>query len=149
MEPVHSATISVNESEPLDLSEFDFLIEFETCNGDNELLSGEVYKARYRYHTNEAQALADEIIDINEFFYRATINVDIPDYVEIINVTEETKDLSNWTIETGSGEHNLNQFNIELLPQSLILCSLSPSIAFDKSTLINSNFKSSSLILLT
>ena len=63
----------------------------------------------------------DVEVAINEFFYRATINVDIPDYVEIINVTEETKDLSNWTIETGSGEHNLNQFNIELLPQSLIL----------------------------
>ena len=60
------------KSEPLDLSEFDFLIEFETCNGNIELLSGEVYKARYRYHTAEGQALADEIIDINEFFYRVS-----------------------------------------------------------------------------
>ena len=58
---------------------------------------------------------------INEFFYKPTINVDIPDYVEIINVTQETKDLSNWTIETGSGIYDLSQFNIELLPQSLIL----------------------------
>ena len=47
------------KSSPIDVSEFDVVIEFETCNATTELLSGTIYLARVRYRP----------FDIDDFMY--------------------------------------------------------------------------------
>ena len=57
-------------SEPIDVSEFDFVVEFEVCGEEDNFFDKTIYKLNYRYHTENASNLIDEIIDINEFFNR-------------------------------------------------------------------------------
>jgi hypothetical protein len=60
------------KSETIDVSEFGTVLEFETCAPTSDLLSGKIHKARLRHKSADADKLADEILDINEFFFRAT-----------------------------------------------------------------------------
>lgn len=61
-------------SEPIDVSEFDFLVEFEVCGKEDNFFDKTIYKLNYRYHTENASILIDEILDINEFFNRVRGN---------------------------------------------------------------------------
>ena len=56
------------KSTPIDVSEFDFVIEFETCNSTTELLSGTLYLARVRYNPYEIDEYVDEFLDIQKFY---------------------------------------------------------------------------------
>lgn len=61
-------------SEPIDVSEFDFVVEFEVCGKENNFFDKTIYKLNYRYHTENASTLIDEILDINEFLNRVRGN---------------------------------------------------------------------------
>lgn len=60
------------KSDPVNVSEFGMVLEFETCNATNELLSGRISKVRFRWKATDADKLVDEILDINEYFFRVT-----------------------------------------------------------------------------
>jgi len=57
------------ESMPIDVSEFDFVIEFETCNSTNELLSGTINRVRFRQNPSDIDEFVDEFLDIQEYWY--------------------------------------------------------------------------------
>ena len=57
------------KSMPIDVSEFDFVMEFETCNSTTELLSGTINLARVRYNPSEVDEYVDEFLDIQKFYY--------------------------------------------------------------------------------
>ena len=61
-------------SEPIDVSEFDFVVEFEVCGLEDNFFDKTIYKLNYRYHTENASDLIDEVLDINEFFNRVRGN---------------------------------------------------------------------------
>ena len=63
------------KSNPVNVSEFDFVAEYEVCAGSKSFFEGLIYKINYRYHTDEVQMLMDEILDINEFFNTVRGNV--------------------------------------------------------------------------
>ena len=68
------------ESTPIDVSEFDFVIEFETCNSTNELLSGTINRIRFRQNPSDVDAFVDEFLDIQKYFF------------DIYNKSGETKE---------------------------------------------------------
>lgn len=55
-------------SEPVDVSEFDFVAEYEVCGDAENFFNNTIYKLNYRYHTSDAQYLVEEILDTNAFF---------------------------------------------------------------------------------
>ena len=55
-------------SEPVDVSEFDFVVEYEVCGDAENFFNNTLYKTNYRYHTSDTEELVDEILDINAFF---------------------------------------------------------------------------------
>jgi hypothetical protein len=62
-------------SKPIDVSEFDFVIEFWTCNSSNKLLSGKIDRVRYSYqpreevnYRSELEVFVDEFIGIQKYF---------------------------------------------------------------------------------
>ena len=57
------------KSAPIDVSEFDFVIEFETCNSTTKLLSGTINLARVRYNPSDIDMYVDEFLDIQKFYY--------------------------------------------------------------------------------
>ena len=57
------------KSTPIDVSEFDFVIEFETCNSTTELLSGTINLARVRYNPSDIDEYVDEFLGIQKFYY--------------------------------------------------------------------------------
>ena len=57
------------KSTPIDVSEFDFVIEFETCNSTTELLTGTINLARVRYNPSDIDEFVDEFLDIQKFYY--------------------------------------------------------------------------------
>ena len=57
------------KSTPIDVSEFDFVLEFETCNSTNELLSGTINLARMRHNPSDIDDYVDEFLDIQKFYY--------------------------------------------------------------------------------
>ena len=57
------------KSTPIDVSEFDFVLEFETCNSTNELLSGTINLARVRHNPSDIDDYVDEFLDIQKFYY--------------------------------------------------------------------------------
>tara|TARA_B100000953_G_C17916358_1_gene389296 strand:+ start:224 stop:790 length:567 start_codon:yes stop_codon:yes gene_type:complete len=57
------------ESVPIDVSEFDFVIEFETCNSTNELLSGTINRVRFRHNPSNVDEFVDEFLDVQKFYY--------------------------------------------------------------------------------
>ena len=54
-------------SEPVDVSEFNFVAEYEVCGDAENFFNNTIYKLNYRYHTSDAQDLVEEILDINAF----------------------------------------------------------------------------------
>jgi len=54
-------------SEPVDVSEFGFVAEYEVCGDAENFFNNTIYKLNYRYHTSDAQDLVEEILDINAF----------------------------------------------------------------------------------
>jgi hypothetical protein len=58
------------KSETIDVSEYGSVLEFETCAPTNDLLSGRIHKARFRHKVSDADKLVDELLDINEFFFK-------------------------------------------------------------------------------
>ena len=69
--------LSNNErkSKPIDVSEFDFVIEFWTCNSSNKLLSGTIDRVRYSYQPRDEgsyrsalDVFVDEFLDIQKYF---------------------------------------------------------------------------------
>lgn len=58
------------KSEPIDVTDLETVIEFETCDPTNELLSGKIYKARFRHNPSDVATTMEEIIDINKFLVR-------------------------------------------------------------------------------
>ena len=63
------------KSKPIDVSEFDFVIEFWTCNSSNKLLSGTIDRVRYSYQPRDEgsyrsalDVFVDEFLDIQKYF---------------------------------------------------------------------------------
>jgi hypothetical protein len=63
------------KSKPIDVSEFDFVIEFWTCNSSNKLLSGTIDRVRYSYQPRDEgsyrsalESFLDEFLDIQKYF---------------------------------------------------------------------------------
>lgn len=56
-------TESERVSDPIDVQNLDVVMEFEMCDSSADLLSGTVYLARVRYHTNDSNRLASEIVE--------------------------------------------------------------------------------------
>jgi hypothetical protein len=85
------------ESDPIEVSKIQTVIEFEMCNSTEELLTGKIYKARFRYHPfpedeNSIQELMEELIEINKYLVsvagdvRITREVDEFSYVSAHNI---------------------------------------------------------------
>ena len=101
--------LSNNEmkSKPIDVSEFDFVIEFWTCNSTNELLSGTIDRVRYSYqpesdssgYSSSLEFFLDEFLDIQKYFNdswgsnRNVIEATIDKYV--VTTKGSTKDIPN------------------------------------------------------
>lgn len=62
-------------SEPVDVSEFNFVVGFGVCPGSDDYFDGAVYQVDFRYHTEVADTLIKEILDINEFINRDLVNI--------------------------------------------------------------------------
>ena len=63
------------KSKPINVSEFDFVIEFWTCNSTNKLLSGSIDRVRYSYqprgdgnYQSALEDFVDEFLDIQKYF---------------------------------------------------------------------------------
>ena len=64
------------KSKPINVSEFDFVIEFWTCNSTNELLSGTIDRVRYSYqpesdssgYSSSLEFFLDQFLDIQKYF---------------------------------------------------------------------------------
>ena len=95
------------ESEPLDLSEFNFVVGFEVCPNSANFFDGRVYKVNYRYHTDESDILIDEILDINEFFNRVSGSVQP-------SIVSSTKDDLVTVYTMGVGNYSSVEFRVTL-----------------------------------
>ena len=84
-------------SEPVNVSEFDFVVEYEVCSGPKSFFESPIYKLNYRYHTDKASTLMDEILDINEFFNRVRGNTN----PRIVSSTKENL-ITNYSLGIGS-----------------------------------------------
>ena len=63
------------KSKPINVSEFDFVIEFWTCNSTNKLLSGSIDRVRYSYQPRDdgsyrsaLEVFVDEFLHIQKYF---------------------------------------------------------------------------------
>ena len=63
------------KSKPINVSEFDFVIEFWTCNSSNKLLSGTIDRVRYSYQPRDdgsyrsaLEVFVDEFLHIQKYF---------------------------------------------------------------------------------
>ena len=101
--------LSNNErtSKPIDVSEFDFVIEFWTCNSTNELLSGTIDRVRYSYqpesdssgYSSSLEFFLDQFLDIQKYLNdswgsnRNVIEATIDKYV--VTTKGSTKNIPN------------------------------------------------------
>ena len=63
------------KSKPINVSEFDFVIEFWTCNSSSKLLSGTIDRVRYSYQPRDdgnyrsaLEVFVDEFLSIQKYF---------------------------------------------------------------------------------
>ena len=84
-------------SEPVDVSEFDFVAEYEVCGDAENFFNNTIYKLNYRYHTSDAQDLVDEILDINAFFNKVR-----GDTQPVIVESTETSLVTSYLLGIGS-----------------------------------------------
>lgn len=73
-------------SEPVDVSEFYFVVEYEVCGNAENFFNDKIYKLTYRHHTTDTNTLVDEILDINAFFNRVRGNTE----PKVVESTENT-----------------------------------------------------------
>ena len=95
------------KSKPINVSEFDFVIEFWTCNSTNELLSGTIDRVRYSYqpesdssgYSSSLEFFLDQFLDIQKYLNdswgsnRNVIEATIDKYV--VTTKGSTKDIPN------------------------------------------------------
>ena len=84
-------------SEPVDVSEFGFVAEYEVCGDAENFFNNTIYKLNYRYHTSDAQDLVDEILDINAFFNKVR-----KDTQPVIVESTETSLVTSYLLGIGS-----------------------------------------------
>lgn len=84
-------------SEPVDVSEFYFVVEYEVCGSAENFFNDKIYKLTYRYHTTDTDTLVDEILDINAFFNKVRGNIQ-PEVVE----STENKLTTSYLLGIGS-----------------------------------------------
>lgn len=84
-------------SEPVDVSEFGFVAEYEVCGDAENFFNNTIYKSNYRYHTSDAQNLVNEILDINAFFNRVR-----GDIQPVIVESTETSLVTSYLLGVGS-----------------------------------------------
>ena len=84
-------------SEPVDVSEFGFVAEYEVCGDAENFFNNTIYKLNYRYHTSKAQNLVNEILDINAFFNRVR-----GDIQPVIVESTETSLVTSYLLGIGS-----------------------------------------------
>ena len=84
-------------SEPVDVSEFGFVAEYEVCGDAENFFNNTIYKLNYRYHTSDAQDLVDEILDINAFFNKVR-----GDTQPVIVESTETSLVTSYLLDIGS-----------------------------------------------
>jgi len=84
-------------SEPVDVSEFGFVAEYEVCGDAENFFNNTIYKLNYRYHTSDAQDLVDEILDINAFFNKVR-----EDTQPVIVESTETSLVTSYLLGIGS-----------------------------------------------
>lgn len=84
-------------SEPVDVSEFGFVAEYEVCGDAENFFNNTIYKLNYRYHTSDAQKLVNEILDINAFFNRVR-----GDIQPVIVESTETSLVTSYLLGVGS-----------------------------------------------
>ena len=84
-------------SEPVDVSEFGFVAEYEVCGDAENFFNNTIYKLNYRYHTSDAQDLVDEILDINAFFNKVR-----GDTQPVIVESTETSLVTSYLLGIGS-----------------------------------------------
>ena len=89
---------------PIDVSEFDFVIEFETCNSTTELLSGTINLARVRFNPVDIDEFIDEFLDIQKFYY------DI--FKSSGEIKEVTKD--RYVVSYSGGTSNISNVTFEI-----------------------------------
>ena len=87
-------------SEPVDVSEFYFVVEYEVCGSAENFFNDKIYKLTYRYHTTNTDTLVDEILDINAFFNKVRGNIQ-PEVVE----STENKLTTSYLLGIGSIEN--------------------------------------------
>lgn len=84
-------------SEPVDVSEFYFVVEYEVCGSAENFFNDKIYKLTYRYHTTDTNTLVDEILDINAFFNKVRGNTQ-PEVIE----STENKLTTSYLLGIGS-----------------------------------------------
>jgi len=84
-------------SEPVDVSEFGFVAEYEVCGDAENFFNNTIYKLNYRYHTSDAQGLVGEILDINAFFNKVR-----GDIQPVIVESTETSLVTSYLLRIGS-----------------------------------------------
>ena len=84
-------------SEPVDVSEFGFVAEYEVCGDAENFFNNTIYKLNYRYHTSDAQGLVGEILDINAFFNKVR-----GDTQPVIVESTETSLVTSYLLGIGS-----------------------------------------------
>ena len=84
-------------SEPVDVSEFYFVVEYEVCGSAENFFNDKIYKLTYRYHTTNTDTLVDEILDINAFFNKVRGSIQ-PEVVE----STENKLTTSYLLGIGS-----------------------------------------------
>jgi len=87
-------------SEPVDVSEFYFVVEYEVCGSAENFFNDKIYKLTYRYHTTDTDKLVDEILDINAFFNKVRGSIQ-PEVVE----STENKLTTSYLLGIGSIEN--------------------------------------------
>jgi len=87
-------------SEPVDVSEFYFVVEYEVCGSAENFFNDKIYKLTYRYHTTNTDTLVDEILDINAFFNKVRGSIQ-PEVVE----STENKLTTSYLLGIGSIEN--------------------------------------------
>ena len=94
-------------SEPVDVSEFGFVAEYEVCGDAENFFNNTIYKLNYRYHTSDAQNLVNEILDINAFFNRIR-----GDTQPVIVESTETSLVTLYLLDVGSVKDVVTQSTI-------------------------------------
>ena len=89
-------------SDPIDVSEFDWVLEFETCDGTSELLSGKIYVVRFRHNPRNEEEMIDEILDIQEFRHR-----NLGTRESTIEITKEKSVISYSGVDRFGGEGSI------------------------------------------